>query len=310
MKIVIKLYLILILSLLGLNSNIFAKDITKKDIINGLLSSFSIPFKEEIHLDEEIKLKSLFKGISGNISFNLPLERKKPIERQGTTSEGERGNNLNLSFSLKYNIIGYWFINTTFYKYLSPEYQAPWDPDFSYTFGYDDWHPFTLSLIYSNYGGNRLKPKKSKGERLTRFEEGTFSLGWKFILPKKIENLFVVHKTGALGGKISFNLTPRYMDLASLDKKRWKQSISLSIRYNIYKWWYANITFYYYPNHKQQQPWDPDFTYGFGYFDWHPYTISIQYNNYSGNRFPWRKRGHKTGMFKNGSISIFWSWAW
>ncbi len=32
--------------------------------------------------------------------------------------------------------------------------------------------------------------------------------------------------------------------------------------------------------------WDPDFTYGFGYFDWHPRTFSLQHNNYAGNRYP------------------------
>jgi hypothetical protein len=41
-----------------------------------------------------------------------------------------------------------------------------------------------------------------------------------------------------------------------------------------------------------------------GYFDWHPGTWSVQYNNYSGNRFPWNPKSPQTGRLKDGSISI------
>jgi hypothetical protein len=66
----------------------------------------------------------------------------------------------------------------------------------------------------------------------------------------------------------------------------------------------------YYPDKTQQQPWNPDYTYGFGFFDWHPGTISVQYNNYSGNRFKLSDRAAGTGHFQNGSISVAWSKSW
>jgi hypothetical protein len=64
------------------------------------------------------------------------------------------------------------------------------------------------------------------------------------------------------------------------------------------------LTVFYYPNPAQQQPWNPDFTYGFGYADWHSYTFSVQYNNYSGNRFPWNKPAENTGNFLDGIFSV------
>ena len=100
------------------------------------------------------------------------------------------------------------------------------------------------------------------------------------------------------------------MDVATLSMQDWKQSISLGLKYVIYNWWYANTSLYYYPNPDQKQPWDPDYTYGFGYFDWHPGTISVQYNNYSGNRYPWHRKSPDTGSFKDGAITISWSWMW
>ena len=79
---------------------------------------------------------------------------------------------------------------------------------------------------------------------------------------------------------------------------------------NMFSGFSGGFAFSYYPYPEQKQPWDPDFTYGFGYFDWHPGTISVQYNNYSGNRYPWHKKSPDTGRFKDGAITISWSWMW
>ncbi|RMH84181.1 MAG: hypothetical protein D6681_16625, partial [Calditrichaeota bacterium] len=275
-----------------------------------ITSSFSVPLRDLLKKKYPSEWRNLFVGFSGLFAFDYPLNRVPPKGGIGLSTQGVRvQNNMTVAAGIKYNPLSYWFISVTFYRYLNPQYQAPWNPDFSYVFGYDDWHPFTFSLTYANYGGNRLFPDKQEGEVFTHFEEGTFSLGWKFVLPPAIERLFTVHETGGIGANLAFNLTPKYMDLATLSRKSWKKTVSLGIKYTIYKWWYANITLFYYPDPAQQQPWDPDFTYGFGYFDWHPGTITVQYNNYSGNRFPWRKPGPGTGRFKHGSITVSWSWA-
>lgn len=217
---------------------------------------------------------------------------------------------MSLNASLRYNPLSYWYIESTFFKYCDKEYQAPWDPDFTYSFGYDDWHPYTLSLVYSNYGGNRLNPDKEKGEHFTRFEEGTFSLGWKYTLPRWIEELFIVHPSGGIRGSVNWNLTPRYPD-ESGSTEEWKQSFSLSMKYTIYEWWYFDVNVFWYPrSDQQQQPWDPDYTYGFGFFDWHPGSFSLQYNNYSGNRFSSGNRAENTGKFRDGSVTASWSWVW
>jgi len=250
--------------------------------------------------------KSFFRG---NITFSLPLRKELPADRQGTDTQGEKGRNMSLNASLRYNPLTYWFIESTFFKYWESEYQAPWDPDFTYSFGYDDWHPYTLSLVYSNYGGNRLHPDKEKGAHFTRFEEGTVSLGWKYTLPRWMEELFIVHSSGGIRGSVNWNVTPRYTD-ASGSAEEWKQSFSLSMKYTIYEWWYFDVNVFWYPKSGQQQPWDPDYTYGFGFFDWHPGSFSLQYSNYSGNRFASEDRAENTGKFRHGAITASWSWAW
>jgi hypothetical protein len=292
---------------------------TAEEIMKGVLSSFSLPLYDLFKKEYPSEWQNLFHGFSGGFAFTYPLkdtiwEDRGPDGQQ--TKEGFRKATVSASF--KYNPISYWYISTTFIGYLDfesddiwcPDCRAAWDPDFSYSFGYADWHPYTFSLIYSNYGGNRLNPNKEKGEKVTDFKGGSISLGWNFPIPRYIEELFIVHDTGGIGAAVNYNLTPEFMNLESLSEETWKQSISLSLKYTIYKWWYANITFYYYPESWQQQPWDPDFTYGFGYFDWHTGTISIQYNNYSGNRYPWRKDKKGAGTFEDGAITISWSWVY
>ena len=285
-------------------------DETAEEIMKGMTSSFAVPLRDLLKKEHPSEWENLFHGFSGGFGFNFPLEENTPGNQEGSGSQGERTPSMTFTASLRYNPLSYWFINATYYRYFDEKQQASWDPDFSYVFGYDDWHPYTFSLLYSNYGGNRLNPDHSKGEKFTRFEEGTISLGWKYRVPRFLEYLFIVHESGGLAGGINYNVVPRYVDLATNSKKQWKHSISTSLWYTIYKNFYANITFYCYLFPEQQQPWDPDFTYGFGYYDWHPGTISVQYNNYSGNRLPWNKASPGTGSFTNGGFTISWSWAW
>lgn len=281
-----------------------------KEIMRGVLSSFSLPLRDLLKAEHPSEWENLFHGLSGSLAFDVPVQQKPADERPGSGSSGATGNIMAARATLRYNPLSYWFIQSTFYVYPNPGDRAPWNPDFTYSFGYDDWHPYTFSLVYSNYMGNHFFPDQKEGEIYTRFEQGTFSLGWKYVFPKFIEKLFTVHPSGSVGLGFYYNLTPSYYDLGSNDTKLWKQSFSCTVRYTIYKWFYATATFYVYPDKSQQQPWDPDVSYGFGYFDWHPGTISIQYNNYSGTRYPWRSSSPNTGGFGDGSFSISYSWAW
>jgi poly(3-hydroxybutyrate) depolymerase len=272
-------------------------------ILKGIKSSFSFKSTRE---KPQSGWDKLFDGFSGNFSFVFPIDKTETFNDKGSNSQGEPNNNIALNASIRYNPLSYWFAGATFFKYLSSDLQAPWHPDFTYSFGYDDWHPYTLSLVYSNYNGNRFNPNND--EMVTNFWEGSFALGWKFPPVKVIENLIKFHPTSGLGHKLSYNVVPVFYDNSTNAKKDWKQSISLYTKYTIYKSFYIDVNMFYYLNQSQQQPWDPDFNYTFGYFDWRAGTFSFRYNNYSGNRFFWRNRNDNTGRFSDGFFSIAWSW--
>jgi hypothetical protein len=281
---------------------------TADEIMKSVLGSFSLPLGDLLQKEHPEEWRNLFHGLSGNIAYNFPLRRRKPTDREGGDAGGDEGRNRRGAATFRYNPLSYWFLQTTFYLYANDDLKAPWDPDFSYVFGYDDWRPWTLSLVYSNYGGNRLDPDRSAGERYTRFEEGVIRAGLKFTLPRWMEEWFIVHPEGGVRGSANYLLTPRYFDAAAGETRKWKQRMSLNVKYTIYKWIHFTWALYWYPDRSQRQPWDPDFTYEFGLFDWRPGTLSLQYNNFSGNRL-FGGSGDGGGSFLDGSVSASWSWA-
>jgi|GEM_PF-6704670 len=226
----------------------------------------------------------------------------------GAGTQGEPAVSPTFQAEFRVEPVSYWFGSIAFYRYLYGDRQRPWNPDFTYTFGYDDWHPDTISLVYGNYAGNRLRPASS--ETHAHFSEGTWSLGYKFRMPKALDPIFKADEKHEVICIVNAHVTPRYTTLQDTSLQKYKRALSLGCRYMLPSNLYANLTVFYYPDHSQQQPWDPDFTYSFGYFDWRPGTISVQYNNYSGNRFAWRNGNDGQGGFRAGSVSVFWSQSW
>jgi hypothetical protein len=273
-----------------------------RQIIDGLASSFALPWRDLFKKKHDSEWRNLLDGLAGEFTIDGPLKRPDVPGRTAPLQWSDA----RLSASVKYTPLGYWFASGSAYYYLNADNQRAWSPDFTYVFGYDDWHPYTLSLVYANYGGNRFSPSRSSGGQRTQFGEGGVTLAWKFRAPPAAQRAIVLPGSSGLEMNVNYTWTPRYSTLRG-DTETWKQKAGVTVKYGIYKWLYVTTTVHHYPHRSQQQPWDPDFTYGFGYFDWHPRTFSLQYNNYAGNRFPWR-RGARAG-FRDGILSLAWSWS-
>ncbi len=288
-------------------SNTYSKKTPSRNkVLEGLSSSFSIPWDELYVGKHASEWRNILSGFSGGLSVGYPLTQSE-VALGGEGGGDLAANNVTYSVSLKYKPLGSWFISTALIKYKDERLKRPWNPDFVYTFGYSDWRPYTLSLVYANYGGNRLDP--DEGEKTTSFEQGSWTLGWKFPIPTEISRIFTFTEEGRLGCNVGYSVVRKYFDSASGDLLDWKQTSSFGCKYTIVGAWYFNMTAFYYPYNEQKQPWNPDYIYGFGYFDWRPGTITIQYNNYSGNRWPWHEKEPNTGDFESGGLMIAWSWS-
>lgn len=245
------------------------------------------------------------------LALELPL-RGGDAPSVGSGTQGARSASPTLQALVRWHPVprSYWFAQATFYGYLQGDRQQAWNPDFSYAFGYDDWHPDTWHFVYANYTGTRFRPDAAAGESRFNFPEGQWTLGYKFALPRPLQPWLLVGDGDRATCSANGHLMPRYVDYDTGATRSGKTSLSLACRYERPEGWFAHLALYTYPDRSQQQPWDPDFTYGFGYADWRPGTLSVRYNNYSGNRYPGRARGPGEGTFRSGSVTVSWIVPW
>lgn len=266
---------------------IHAEQIEEDEIIKGLLSSFDLPFEQLFQKKNESEWENLLEGFSGNLSANAPTQFG------GNNQVG--GRSAAIYANVRYQPLGYWFGMANFIYYLQPKRRADWEPNFTYSFGYDDWHPYTLSLVYSNYQNNNIIPNKRLGKKITDLEQGVLSLGWKFKIPEPIEQLFMVDESSNIGCKVDYNVNPSYLDVKSNSYREWKHWLSLNCKYNIWNGFYIEASSAYYPDKSQMQPWDRNFSYNFGYVD--PSGITIQY-----------RKNNNSSKLTDGSLFVDWAW--
>ncbi|WP_119154297.1 hypothetical protein [Caldimonas tepidiphila] len=266
----------------------------------GLESSFALPL-------HKLRDGTAPHQLSLRLGLEVPL-KSNALSGAGFRSQGDIPSSPTAQLGLRYMPLEGWFVRMNALRYLSPERQRPWNPDFTYSFGYEDWRPYTLSLVYTNDGGNRFNPDRSLGERVTRFDEGTWTFGFKFPLPKSLEPVFLLpDEEDAVGCSTSWKYTHRYTDIEAGARQHGKHSATFGCRYTFRQRWFVSGTLHGFPNSRQKQPWDPDFTYSFGYADYRSGGLVAQYANDSGNRLPGNPRAPGTGRFRDGSVSIAWS---
>lgn len=178
------------------------------------------------------------KVFSGALSFSSGLkEQWMTVPNSSDSAEQKKKYNQTLNLSLQYSPYSFWFANVT--SRLPVTDTSRYTADFRYSFGYDDWHANTVSLVYSNYGDNHFWTSGSK--RHTYFEQGAITLAYKFSLPKPMENTLLINKGDAIMCQVGYSWVPRYYDLASDDIRKNKNvllggvdiplsNISLSVR--------------------------------------------------------------------------------
>jgi hypothetical protein len=268
-------------------------------VLDGINSSFAFPVNDLLHRKHDSTIANLLDGLTVTPAIGIPLTSE---QAGGVTTGALNSASTTANVTLRYQPVGHWFAQATVYGYLQPERRARWNPDFTYSFGYDDWHPYTFSLVYSNYANNRFSPRK--GDPVTPFGHGTVSLGWKAPMPDKLARLLLVGEGRQINCRVGLNASPRY-DRNDGGTGNWKTSANLGCRYPFTDRLFVDVNLFAYAH--GQQPWDPDYTYSFGLFDYRSNRFSIQYANYSGNRFPGRSRARNSGRFKDGGISISWN---
>jgi len=216
-----------------------------------------------------------------------------------TTREAIKG-------SISISPIKHLFLGATFMKTVNSKHNIYYEPDFTYSFGYSDWHQDTFSLLYSNYANNKINPKGK--ESRFNFASGNWDLSYKTKLNgiSVYANIRYSHKNRKKF--FSIKASKKLNDtLFSLKYQRFlhitQNKVTLSARGYIYKKFYASASIYLYSDLSKQTFLEPDYAYSFGWRDKRKNKVSVMYSNYyTPTRFPWR---YKSGPPpENGSISF------
>ncbi len=243
------------------------------------------------------KLKPLNLWFKGSISYNTT-----PYN----LSNGKLGRE-NLSFPISISPIKNFFLSANFKLDVNGYENIYYQPDFSYSFGYSDWHTDTWGLNYSNYANNKFSPKV--GEERFNFNQGRWDLNYK----TKVED---VGLNGSLqyteeGQSTAFKLTASkvFFDKISTSAM-WKhyfnypqERLTLSAKSFIYKKFMVGGSAYLYSSANREKELEPDYAYSFGWYDSRPYYPTITYSNYY---MPtrWGGREQKDVPFASGIVSV------
>lgn len=116
-------------------------------------------------IDHENSYASLAYKIKSDALKSLNLKSTLGIAKQL-----QGGSDTKLSASLQWSPKEYWFIKAILIKPFNGD-----DAKWNYLFGYDDWHPNTFAIEYSNYDSNDLFETnfKKHGQLALRYK-------WKF----------------------------------------------------------------------------------------------------------------------------------
>lgn len=186
-------------------------------------------------------------------------------------------------------------------SYKSPYYQ----PDFSYSFGYSDWHMDTFSWNYSNYANNKFSPEE--GEDRFNFDKGNWELSYKtqvddvtytakgkYVPASNSKKLYLKAKTIVLddvmvSAQLKHNITTQ------------QNRLTLSAKTFLYEKFFASGSVYEYYKPDSIGSNDGEYAYSFGWSDARPFHPSIVYSNYY---TPTRWDPDEGPKFNEGTVSI------
>jgi hypothetical protein len=244
--------------------------------------------------------------ITGNISYNtgrVLVDDGKEIHEEYRSAIG---------WYTRIRFFEEFSFNTTFYKDFNPRAAARWTSNYTYALGRYHWKPGKFNYGYENYINNRYSDDWETFKR--KFMEGYYFVSYGQALSSKLIEKIRIDESSNFKLTYFARYAIKYRDKFEVTHggifsgKLW---LGIGFRYTILKNIYIESAAYYYPEDRlKKQPWDPDFTYGFGYFDWRSFRLSVTYGNWAINRFPWNKSDYPRYGILDGNFRIIANWIW
>jgi len=261
-------------------------------------------FRDVFHYNKLLMGKN---RISGHIAFNMGrvvIEDADHVKHNEVRSA--------ISFFTRIRFFEQFSLNTTFYKDFNPRAAARWTSNYTYSVARYNWRPNKFNYGYENYLNNRYTD--SWQQMKEKFMEGYYFISYGHNA-KKLTDKIKIDSTS----NMKFLYFARYAVKYRLPNDSLlggltsgKPTVGMGLRMTLFWNIYIESAVYYYfqPFINKQQPWDPDYSYGFGYFDWRSFRCSISYGNWAVNRFPGRKVDYPNYGFLDGNFRFAINWIW
>lgn len=272
--------------------------------------------RDVLHKDKLLLGKN---RIMGNISYNTGRVLLGDDLQNNGNGNGKNVDNKPhyeirsaLGFYTRIRFLEEFSFNSTFYVDYNKEASARWISNYTYSIGRYNWRPNKFNYGYENYLNNRYSDNLHRmGEK---FLEGYYFVSYSHNLSEKQTLKIKFDESTTIKFTYFARYSIKYRDGNEIIHggiTSGKYTMGGGFRYTILKKIYIESAFYFYPEDKlKKQPWDPDFTYGFGYFDWRSFRFSITYGNWAVNRFPWNKKFYPHYGFQDGNFRIAANWIW
>jgi len=198
-------------------------------------------------------------------------------------------------------------LRLSFYSDLNQDDTKPkWLSNLYYSIGNYNWRDKTFSYGYENYQPNRFDGTYNWWDNMKR---GFFFVSYNYYLINGGSKL-KIDETSQIYVSPFVRYQPEYTDRYGVEVLGYHKTVlGTSVRYAIARKFYIEGAVYFYPKADSKMPWDPDFTYGFGLFDWRSFKLNVSYGNWIANRFPWNDKEMKND-FTNGEFKLMFTYIW
>ncbi|MBA3664936.1 MAG: hypothetical protein H0W61_12110 [Bacteroidetes bacterium] len=257
-------------------------------------------FRDVFHNDKFLLGRN---RISGSINYNV----QRVLINDGLRTKSEFRNAL--GFFTRIRFFEEFSFNSTFYVDFNKRAAARWIADYSYSIGRYNWRPYRFNYGYENYINNKYTDNID--QFMEKFSEGYYFLSFNANVPDRIVKKIRLDSTTSIKFVPFVRYAFRYRDENEVVHYEGKPTAGISCRltlfWNIYV---EGAAYYYFDPMYRQLPWDPDYSYGFGYFDWRSFRASITYGNWAINRFPGKKNLYPEYGFFDGNFKVTLNWIW
>jgi hypothetical protein len=246
--------------------------------------------------------KEIFKGDVGSALSKISF-----INNEGNFTEFFR---FTTKINFNINLYKDFYFKNTFYIDQTNTDEFPlWLASHFYSIGVYNWRNKTFSYGYENFQPNRFF--NVQFDYWTNMKRGFFFVSYNYEIsaPKALKKSIFFDTTTKFLVVPLVRLQPVYVNALNESVGILRPTIGTNLRYVMFKNIYVESGLFYYPIAGTRLPWDPDFTYGFGIFDWQAFKINFTYGNWIANRFPWFDKEMKHG-FMNGEFVLSLNYVW